>query len=94
MLYIDDQPYFFKGSQHWQQYSFAVSPGIHSIKLRIHNKLVYTNWVMVQKGVKTIVSLNANAVSSVTRFEKMPDSDDEAGTTILEQVPDPGGAEQ
>lgn len=74
MLYIDDQPYFFRGSQQWHQYSFPIDSGWHSLKMRIHNKEVYAKRVYVKKGVKTIVSVSADSMSAISHWAKMPDT--------------------
>ncbi|MBO9634040.1 MAG: hypothetical protein J7578_13070, partial [Chitinophagaceae bacterium] len=51
MLYIDDQPYFFRNAEQWKQYSFELSPGLHTLKLRTINRLVHAERIMVKAGV-------------------------------------------
>lgn len=74
MLYIDDQPYFFRGAEQWKQYSFELKPGLHTFRLRTIDRMVHAERIMVKEGVKTIVSINQGNPSACTWFEKMPDS--------------------
>ncbi|RYZ62551.1 MAG: hypothetical protein EOO14_01990 [Chitinophagaceae bacterium] len=73
-LYIDNVPVFFSASQHLQRYSFAVSPGRHSLRLRTHNSTIWLDSFEVAKGVKTFVSIEADPANSRIRMQTAPPS--------------------
>lgn len=74
MLYIDEEPYYFKDAGQWQQYSFRVSPGSHIIRIRTVDKLISTDSIFVQPKMKTIISINADSSNKLVRIRKMPES--------------------
>jgi TonB-dependent SusC/RagA subfamily outer membrane receptor len=74
LLFIDEQPVFFSGSQHLQRYSFAVGEGKHSLRLRTHNSMIYVDSFHAKKGMKTFFSINADTSNKYIRIEKMPDT--------------------
>lgn len=74
LLYVDEQPCFFSQAQHLRQYSFAISPGKHNIKIRTHNQLITLNGVMMQEGVKTFIAINADTSNKKLRAVKTPDT--------------------
>ncbi|NML19873.1 TonB-dependent receptor plug domain-containing protein [Pseudoflavitalea sp. G-6-1-2] len=74
MLYIDDEPYFFKDAGQWQQYSFQVSPGSHIIRIRTADKLISTDSIFVQPKMKTIISINADTSNRLVKIRKMPET--------------------
>ncbi len=73
-LYIDEVPVFFSAAQSVQRYSFAVSPGKHSLRLRTYNAMISVDSFDVAKGVKTVVSINADTVNHRIHIQPMPDT--------------------
>ena len=76
LLYIDEKPVFFSQAQQLQRYSFPLTAGKHSLRLRTQNRLVRIDSVMFGKGVKTFISINADTSNHDPNIhvEKMPDS--------------------
>lgn len=74
LLYIDEEPYFFSQAQHLQQYSFAVRPGKHALRIRTHNRLIYLDNIWATAGRKTFIAINADTSNKAIRQQKMPDT--------------------
>ncbi|WP_276479608.1 carboxypeptidase-like regulatory domain-containing protein [Paraflavitalea pollutisoli] len=72
LLYIDEEPMFFNQAGNLQQYSFAVKPGKHTLRIRIHNSQLTIYGVEAAAGKKTILSINAGKENSAIMQEKMP----------------------
>ncbi|HEY0609774.1 MAG TPA: alpha-2-macroglobulin family protein, partial [Chitinophaga sp.] len=51
-----------------------MSEGLHSIRLRTSNKLITLDSIRIAKGVKTFLSINANASSKHLKSVSMPDT--------------------
>ena len=64
ILWIDGEPHFFKQAQQLKAYSFHISPGLHSLKMRTHDREVIIDSVLVKKGMKTIISTNGKSSGS------------------------------
>ena len=58
VLWIDEQPHYFHQAQQLDIYSFPVTPGKHTLKLRIYDREIVVDNVHVEKGAKTIISIN------------------------------------
>lgn len=75
MIYIDEVPVFFSQSQHLKQYSFAVSPGKHSLRLRTNRQMIKLDSIWVKQGVKTFIGINADTnVNKQIHLQQMPDT--------------------
>ncbi|MBO9562208.1 MAG: carboxypeptidase-like regulatory domain-containing protein [Niastella sp.] len=74
LLYIDEEPYFFSQAQQLQQYSFAVKPGKHALRIRTPNRLIYVDSIWATEGMKTFLSINADTSNKAIRQRKMPDT--------------------
>jgi hypothetical protein len=74
LLYIDEEPYFFSQAQQLQQYSFAVKPGKHALRIRTPNRLIYLDSIWATEGMKTFLSINADTSNKAIRQQKMPDT--------------------
>ncbi|MBC7904985.1 MAG: carboxypeptidase-like regulatory domain-containing protein [Gemmatimonadaceae bacterium] len=74
ILYIDETPHYFSKSQHLSKYSFRVSPGRHSLRIRTHNRVVWLKEITVPKGFKTIISINADTSNKMITIQKAPDT--------------------
>jgi alpha-2-macroglobulin len=74
LLYIDEVPVFFSQSQHLQRYSFRVTPGIHSLRLRTKNHSIRIDTITISKGVKTFISIEADTTNKKLVIENMPDT--------------------
>ncbi len=74
-IYIDEIPYFFSQARQLQRYSFTLTPGRHSLRLRTHNLLITLDSVWAFRGVKTFVSINADTgINKTIRARQMPDT--------------------
>ncbi|MGB8192198.1 MAG: hypothetical protein WCF67_09780, partial [Chitinophagaceae bacterium] len=73
-LYIDEIPVFFSQSQHMQRYSFKLSPGLHTMRLRTRDYMIKVDSFRVTAGVKTFMSIEADSSNRYIRIEKMPDT--------------------
>jgi len=70
LLYIDEQPHFFSASQHLQRYSFRLWDGVHSLRIRTHDRTIRVPRIHIRWGVKNIISINgavSNDSVTVTR---------------------------
>lgn len=72
LLYIDEVPMFFNQAGNLQQYSFAVKPGKHTLRIRLHDRLLIVDSLLATAGRKTIFSINAGKDNFAIRQEKMP----------------------
>lgn len=71
-VYIDQMPVFFSQAQHLQQYSFPVSAGKHSLKLRTATYMITVDSIWAEKGKKTFISIHADGkVNNLARIVKM-----------------------
>lgn len=70
ILYIDEKPVYFSQTQQLQRYSFAVKPGLHSLRFRTAHRNLKIDSVNVQQSKKTILSFNLDAYPG----EKLPDT--------------------
>lgn len=74
MLYIDEAPVFFSQADHLQRYSFRVSPGKHSLRLRTRTHSIRIDTITIAKGMKTFISIEADTNNNKIRIENMPDT--------------------
>ncbi|HEU4471159.1 MAG TPA: alpha-2-macroglobulin family protein [Flavisolibacter sp.] len=74
LLYIDGRPVFFSKAQHLQRYSFKIQPGKHSLRIRTHDRIITLKEVEVPKGVKTIISINADTSNKAITTQMAPDT--------------------
>lgn len=74
LLYIDEEPRFFNQAQQLQQYSFAVRPGKHALRLRMHNRFIFLDSIWAVEGMKTFIAINADTSNKAIRQQKMPDT--------------------
>jgi TonB-dependent SusC/RagA subfamily outer membrane receptor len=75
ILYIDGIPVYFSQAQQLQRYSFAVTPGYHNLRFRTFDNIIRLNNVIVDRGKKMILSVNADTLINKTAvFEKATDT--------------------
>lgn len=75
ILYIDGIPVYFSQAQQLQRYSFAVIPGNHTLRFRTFDNVIRLSDVVVGKGKKMILSVNADTViNKNAEFEKATDT--------------------
>lgn len=58
VLWIDEQPHYFKQAQQLTPYSFPIWPGLHTLRLRTYDREVTVENVYAGEGLKTIVSVD------------------------------------
>jgi hypothetical protein len=74
ILYIDEKPVYFSQSQDLQRYSFAVTPGTHSLRFRTVDKSIRLDNVTIPRGQKLILSVNSDEVQNPKlNYRKMPE---------------------
>lgn len=83
ILYIDEKPYFFSQSQHLKRYSFPVTEGKHSFRIRTHNRLITLKDVNIPPGVKTIISINGATSNQRIRIQDAPKTLTKAESLLL-----------
>ncbi len=64
ILWIDEKPWYFHQAEQYRVYSFPVSPGYHTIKMRTWNREVTVKNVFVEAGTRHILSVDCSAPSS------------------------------
>ncbi|MBS1659420.1 MAG: carboxypeptidase-like regulatory domain-containing protein [Bacteroidetes bacterium] len=74
LLYIDERLVFYSGAQQTQRYSFPVDPGRHSLRLRIVDKEIRLDSIVLPAGMKTFLCINDDTANRAIRFIKMPDT--------------------
>ncbi|MHA4846073.1 alpha-2-macroglobulin family protein [Flavitalea antarctica] len=72
LLYIDEHPIFFSNSQDLSRYSFVVNAGKHSIRIRTNTAIISVDSIHAFFGMKNVLSISLDSVSSRVRIEKMP----------------------
>lgn len=73
IVYVDELPVFYYDAQQLQNYSFAIQPGRHSIKLRTPYHEVWIKDFYFKKGEKTIFSVLADTANKQAHVvEKKP----------------------
>lgn len=73
-LYIDERPVFFSQAQQLSRYSFYISPGRHSLRLRTPDRMIRLDSLRVAEGMKTFICIDADTSNKAVQIEKMPDS--------------------
>lgn len=73
LIYIDELPVFFSQSRHMQRYSFRISSGLHTVRLRTRNKMITLDSVRIESGMKTFLSIDPNIITKHVEIKKMPD---------------------
>jgi TonB-dependent SusC/RagA subfamily outer membrane receptor len=71
-LYIDEHPVFFSKSQDLSRYSFPVSAGRHSIRIRTNKALISVDSIRVIYGMKNVFSISLDSINPKVRIVKMP----------------------
>ncbi len=74
LLYLDERPLFFSQARQLQRYSFPVSPGKHSLRLRTTYHTVTLDSFWFAKGVKTILSINADTLNTRVKVSRAVDT--------------------
>jgi len=59
LLQIDDRLHYAAQTQHYAPYLFRVTPGIHTLRFRTHNREVSVHNILIKEGMKTILSFDA-----------------------------------
>ncbi len=62
VIYVDDKPVYFSWSTTNQPYSFRIREGYHELKLRTSTSTIKIKDIYIEKGKKTILSLNEDLV--------------------------------
>lgn len=73
VLWIDEQPHYFKQAQQLTPYSFPIWPGLHTLRLRTYDREVTVENVYAGEGLKTIVSVDGGR-SAVQPWEASGDN--------------------
>ncbi|GAA4101455.1 alpha-2-macroglobulin family protein [Mucilaginibacter panaciglaebae] len=75
ILYVDESPVYFWQTEDMHRYSFAVTPGKHSLRFRTAEQNIVLNNVEVKKGERLILALNpAYSKNSDLSVKPMPDT--------------------
>lgn len=60
VVYVDGQPVYFGGTSSIEPYSFHISPGVHTVSLRLSQKLLTLTGVKIEPRQKLIFSIDIN----------------------------------
>lgn len=74
ILYIDEKPVYFSQSQQLQHYSFPVSSGRHTLKMRTAGYELTIKNIYVERGKKLILSIRDTITNPGITLAKMPDT--------------------
>lgn len=86
ILYIDESPVYFWQTEDMHRYSFAVTPGTHSLRFRTAGQDIALSNVEVKKGDRLILSINpAYAKNPNLSVKPMPDTLTKYEQSILHQ---------
>lgn len=78
IIYVDDQPVYYHAVGSMEPYSFAVAPGVHTIKLRVPGALYTIQQVRIEPNQKLIFSIDGcNLPSNVTKTKMKSNLSDE-----------------
>ena len=61
ILWIDEQPHYFRQAEHLNVYSFPVSPGYHTLKFRTYDREVTVENFYAEEGAKTTMSIKGGS---------------------------------
>lgn len=73
-VYIDEVPYFFSQAQQMEPYSFKVTSGKHSLRIRTHDRLIKIDNIHAASGMKSVISINADTSNHLIKMEKVRDT--------------------
>ena len=59
LLWIDDRLHYAKQAQQLDTYLFRVTPGVHNLRFRTHNREITAYNIAIKEGMKTILSFDA-----------------------------------
>jgi alpha-2-macroglobulin len=74
LVYVDEAPVYFSQAEQMHRYSFRVTEGFHTVKLRTRNKLITIDSVSLIKGMKTCFSIHSGAGTGRIKIQPMPDT--------------------
>ncbi|MGE9311283.1 alpha-2-macroglobulin family protein [Niabella sp. CJ426] len=83
IIYVDEVPVFYYNAQQLQQYAFAITPGVHSIRLRTSGYEIWIKEMFFRKGVKTTFSIWADSTNRQVHVVKRKPVLDESEATRL-----------
>jgi TonB-dependent SusC/RagA subfamily outer membrane receptor len=66
VIYINELPVYFSKADQLQQYSFAINPGWNKITLRTPYQQITFDSILIQKGVKNILSIDTSFAGNIT----------------------------
>lgn len=88
-IWIDEQPRYFRYAQQLNNYSFRVSPGVHSIRMRTSDREIRIDSVYAEAGKKTIISVDGSRsvgrLLRVNKYVKTKKNKDDSGVNILKK---------
>lgn len=58
VLWVDEQPHYFYQARQLDVYSFPITPGYHTLRLRTYDREITVENVRLREGTKTILSVN------------------------------------
>ena len=72
IIYVDGQPVYYEGTSTLEPYSFHISPGEHTIDIRLNNSLVSIRNVKIEEKQKLIFSIDRNHLPINCSISEMP----------------------
>src|SRR5258708_7853970 len=83
LVYIDERLVYFEGAQQIRHYSFAASPGFHTLRLRVRDRELRIDSIFLPAGMKTIVGIKDDTLNAATHFPPMPGTPAYLGPNLL-----------
>ncbi|HET6256261.1 MAG TPA: alpha-2-macroglobulin family protein [Puia sp.] len=74
LVYIDERLVFFSRTDQLSAYSFLVSPGFHSLRLRTATSEIRLDSIRIEKGTKTFLDVNDDPANRSVHIRAMPDT--------------------
>ena len=74
VIYVDDRPVYFGWTDIQTPYSFKINPGLHTIKIRMQDRLITLKNMNFVLNKKTIFSFNDDLTNDNVSFKLMPTS--------------------
>ncbi|MDO1450167.1 carboxypeptidase-like regulatory domain-containing protein [Rhodocytophaga aerolata] len=71
LIYLDNRPIYYRNADVEQRYSFRISSGYHTLKLRTIDKLISIDSVRIKPNSKLVLSVEANAVHPQVKTEEI-----------------------
>jgi len=74
LLYLDERLIFIDRAEQRRYYSFPASPGWHTLRIRVHDRELRVDSILLAPGVKTILGINDDPANPAIQSFPRPDT--------------------